>query len=91
MQRTAAYNGEDWDTCETKRAMEDAVKAGLDKIIIVDERIFALSTELDGVIGEGKRFANEEELDDFIRECIKPYRNQELKEQEQKYYEYCDY
>lgn len=77
MQRTAAYNGEDWSTCETKAAMEKAVKAGLDKIIIVDERIFALSTETNGLIGEGKKFATEQDLDDFIRDCIKDYKLQE--------------
>lgn len=77
MQRTAAYNGEDWATCETKRTMETAVKAGVKKIIIVDERIFALSQEKDGLIGEGKKFASEQELDDFIRDCIKEYKHQE--------------
>ena len=77
MQRTAAYNGEEWSTCATKRSMERAVEAGIDKIIIVDERIFDLSKETDGLIGEGKRFASEEALDDFIRDCIKEYRHQE--------------
>ena len=76
MQRTAAYNGEEWDTCETKRAMQNAVEAGIEKIIIVDERIYDLSTESSSLIGENKRFASESELDDFIRDCIKDYKNE---------------
>lgn len=77
MQGTASYNGEDWETCDAKRCMERAVEAGLDKIILVDQRIFNLSLIEGGIIGEGKQFANEEELDDFIRNCIKTYRHQE--------------
>ena len=77
MQRTAAYNGEDWEACETKRSMERAVEAGIDKIIIVDERIFELSLIEGGLIGEDKKFANEADLDAFIKNCIQTYRHQE--------------
>ncbi len=76
MQRTAAYNGEPWETSQTKKAMENAVEAGIDKIIIVDERIFALSDVEGGIIGEGKKFASEEDLDAYVRDCIKTYRHQ---------------
>ncbi|MBR3864645.1 MAG: hypothetical protein IKJ19_06015 [Clostridia bacterium] len=76
MQRTAAYNGEEWETSETKRAMQNAVEAGIEKIIIVDERIFALSMEKNGLIGENKKFATESELDEFLKDCIKDYKNE---------------
>lgn len=76
MQRTAPYCGEEWESSQTKLAMERAVEAGLEKIIIVDERIFDLSKIADGLIGEGKKFACESELDSYISDCIKDYRHQ---------------
>ena len=76
LQHSAKYDGDGWENSETKLAMERAVEAGLDKIILVDMRIFELSLIEEGLIGEGKRFASEAELDDFIRNCIKDYRHQ---------------
>ena len=76
LQRTAAYNGEPWEECDMKKAMEAAVSAGVEKIIVVDERIFDLSKVAGGLIGEGKRFASEQELDDFLRNCLQTYRHQ---------------
>ena len=46
--------------------MQKAYTAGIEKIIIVDERIFALSLEKNGLIGENKKFASEQELDEFL-------------------------
>ncbi len=73
LQYTAPYRGEGWDKSETKKAMDNAVAAGLDKVIIVDTRIFELSLIEGGIIGEGKKFASEDELDRFIADCIKDY------------------
>ena len=76
LQHTAPYDGNGWENSETKLAMERAIEAGLEKVIIVDLRIFNLSLIEGGLIGEGKQFASEADLDDFIRNCIKDYRNQ---------------
>ncbi|MBE5739861.1 MAG: hypothetical protein E7349_03275 [Clostridiales bacterium] len=76
LQHTAPYHGDGWENSETKLVMERAVEAGLDKIILVDTRIFDLSLIEGGLIGEGKKFASEAELDDFIGNCIKDYRHQ---------------
>ena len=76
LQFTAPYHGDGWEKSETKKAMERAVAAGIDKIILVDVRIFQLSLIEGGIIGEGKQFANEAELDDFIRNCLKDYRHE---------------
>ena len=79
LQGTATYEGEGWEGWEnsqTKLCMERAVEAGIDKVILVDRRIFDLSLIEGGIIGEGKRFANEAELDDFIRSCIQDYRHE---------------
>lgn len=76
LQGTATYHGDGWENSQTKMVMERAVEAGIDKIILVDQRIFELSLIEGGIIGEGKKFASEEELDEFIRNCIKDYRHQ---------------
>ncbi|MBQ8429365.1 MAG: hypothetical protein IJX30_04655 [Clostridia bacterium] len=76
MQGTASFDGTDWENSDTKRCMQYAVEAGLDKIIIVDQRIFNLSLIEGGIIGEGKPFASETALDEFIANCLKDYRNE---------------
>ena len=76
MQGTASFDGKDWANSDTKRCMQYAVEAGLDKVIIVDQRIFDLSLIQGGIIGEGKPFASEAELDAFIANCLKDYRNE---------------
>ncbi len=76
LQGTASYKGDGWENSETKLAMERAIEAGLDKVILIDKRIFDLSLIEGGLIGEGKQFATETELDDFIRNCLKDYRHQ---------------
>ena len=76
MQGTASFDGTDWENSDTKRCMQYAVEAGLDKVIIVDQRIFDLSLIQGGIIGEGKPFASEAELDAFIANCLKDYRHE---------------
>lgn len=76
LQGTARYYGEGWENSEAKQVFERALEAGLDKVILIDQRIFELSLIEGGIVGEGKQFANEGELDDFIRNCIKDYRHQ---------------
>ena len=71
----APYYGETWETSQAKKTMDTAYKAGVKQIILYDKRIFDCSEEKEGLIGEGKRFASEKELDDFIRFCIKDYKN----------------
>ncbi|MBE5739859.1 MAG: hypothetical protein E7349_03265 [Clostridiales bacterium] len=95
-QAVAAYYGQDYETSETKKALDMAVEAGMDKVIVLDTRIQALSkpsfgteeqieekikdgTILDeaGLIGEGKQFATEAELDAKIAEYMAPYKDHE--------------
>ena len=76
LQGTVKYNGEGWENSEAKCIVERALDAGLEKFILIDQRIFDLSLIEGGIIGEGKQFASEEELDNFIRNCIKDYRHQ---------------
>ncbi len=69
------YYGEAWETSQTKQNMDNAYKAGINKIIVYDKRIFDCSEVRGGLIGEDKRFKTEAELEDFIRFCIKDYKN----------------
>lgn len=68
------YYGETWETSQTKKNMDAACKAGIKQIIIYDKRIFDCSAVRGGIVGEGKRFKTNGELEDFIRFCVKDYK-----------------
>ena len=69
-----AYSGEEWETSNTKLVCDRAYAAGVRKLLISDNRIDQLIEELD-IIGEGKRFNNEAELDETLREWVAPYKD----------------
>ena len=70
---SATYYGEDWQTSMCKRVMDLAYEAGLEKFIVGDQAFYELSCEKDGIVGEGKKFATEKELDEFVANRIKDY------------------
>lgn len=89
-------SAQDFANSSTQRALDYALEAGIDKVILMDTRIQALSkpsfgtetqiktkvndgTILDeaGLVGEGKQFATEAELDAYIAECLAPYKDHE--------------
>ena len=74
-QTTATYNGEDWETSDTKKVMDRAYEAGLKKVILLDDRIMALSRTPGGLIGEDKQFKTQKEFDDYISACMAPYKD----------------
>ncbi len=80
-QSAAAYSGQDFETSEIKRVMDNCLEAGIDKVILMDPRIQSLSKPAKenavGLIGEGKQFATEADLDAVIREYMAPYREHE--------------
>ncbi len=76
-QSVAGYWGQDYETSQTKKALDMAVEAGLDKVILMDTRIQTYSKTEGGIIGEGKRFASEDELDATIAEHMAPYKDHE--------------
>lgn len=76
-QHAALYWGQDWETSETKKALDMAVQAGIQKTIINDSRIQSLSRVNGGIVGEGKQFATTDELDALIAEYMTPYRDHE--------------
>ena len=69
----ATYYGEEWQTSMCKQVMDTVYEAGIDKYIVGDQAFYELSCERDGIIGEGKKFASEKELDEFVADRIKDY------------------
>lgn len=69
----ATYYGEEWQSSMCKKMMDIAYEAGINKYIVGDQAFYELSCEADGIIGEGKRFATEQELDAFVANRIKDY------------------
>lgn len=59
---------------QLKRNMDTALQADL-KVIVFDVILHDLSEVEGGLIGEGKAFANEDELDEFVAERIAPYKD----------------
>ena len=87
---------QDFENSNVKKALDYSLEAGIDKVILMDTRIQALSkpsfgtekqvkekvnngTILDeaGLIGEGKQFKTEADLDAYIAECMAPYKDHE--------------
>ncbi len=73
-QTSSQYAGEYWETAQAKADMDRYQKIGIKKFILLDNRIYDLSRTPDGLIGEGKKFANEKELDEYVVDCLSPYR-----------------
>lgn len=67
------YYGEEWETSKCKRLMDTVYAAGIDKYIVGDQAFYEMSGARDGLIGAGKQFANEAELDAFVANRIKDY------------------
>lgn len=69
----------DWENSEAKKALDYSLEAGIDKVILMDPRIQGLSKPAKenavGLIGEGKQFATEADLDATIAEYMAPYKD----------------
>ena len=73
----AMRDGIDFETSDAKKALDDALEAGINKVILNDLRIQPLSKGEGGLIGEDKQFATEADLDATIASYMAPYRNHE--------------
>ncbi|MBQ8429367.1 MAG: hypothetical protein IJX30_04665 [Clostridia bacterium] len=81
-QSAAPFNGNTpFEESEAKRVMDNSLEAGIDKVILWDPRIQGLSKPAKenavGLIGEGKQFATEADLDAQIAEWMAPYKDHE--------------
>ena len=73
-QTSCTYMGEEWESSDAKMVMDRAYKAGIEKIILLDERLRGLSSTENGLIGEEKPFQTQKELEAYVAECMEPYK-----------------
>ena len=70
------YNiDETWEESKAKFVFDTASKAGVKKILLFDKYIRRLSHTVGGLIGEGKLFHSEEQLDKAIAARMAPYKD----------------
>ena len=74
LQHKNEYHGEEWETCSTKKCMEEAYKAGIDKIVLGDTRLKDMCID-ENLLGENGTYKTEAELLKAIEDCTKPYRD----------------
>ncbi|MBR3863514.1 MAG: hypothetical protein IKJ19_00135 [Clostridia bacterium] len=67
------YIGEEYQTSKLKKMLDLCEKCGI-KAVVFDERIVAMTVKTqNSIIGE--LFDSEQELDDYLRECVKDYKD----------------
>ena len=70
------YNGETWETSAVKAAWDNALNAGIDRVLVCDDRIDALVFFKDKIVDENDgRFKTEDELKDHVKELMQDYIN----------------
>ncbi len=72
-QNASWYNGQEWETSDAKMMMDRALAAGINKVVLGDSRIQTIPLVEGGIIGEGKQFKSEEELDETIKGWLSAY------------------
>ena len=72
-----SYCGEEWEGSNCQRVFREALKAGCKKMLVTDGRFDHWIRDERDLVGEGKMFANEEELDKAVAKHVAPYCNQE--------------
>lgn len=76
IQADDAYFGEDFETSHVKNLMDMAHQVGL-KTIIFDNRLYVLSNMKTPIVGEGYKYQTQEELEEYVRICMKDYSKHE--------------
>ena len=72
-----SYKGEEWEGSNCQRVFQEALKGGCDKILVTDGRFDHWIRDERDLVGEGKMFTTEAELDKAVEECVAPYCKQE--------------
>lgn len=82
LQGNDPYGGEDFETSQLKKNMDNAYAAGIQKIIVFDTRINYLSSLEQEFIGNGfsdkysgRTYDTEADVVEWIKECLEPYRS----------------
>ena len=71
-----SYKGEGFENSNCQRVFREALKAGCDKILVTDGRFDTWIRKEKDLVGKGRMFATEEELDKAVAECVAPYCNE---------------
>lgn len=72
-----SYKGEEWEGSNCQRVFQEALKAGCTRMLVTDGRFDHWIRDERDLVGEGKMFATEAELDKAVAECVAPYCKQE--------------
>lgn len=69
------YDGEGWENSNAKKCFTLCKKIGIKELFLDDWRIYKLSMYGDKLIGDDSdcKFKSTDELDDYVRECMKEY------------------
>ena len=68
-----SYSGQEWEGSNCQRVFTEALKGGCTRVLVTDGRFDHWIRDLRDLVGEGKKFANEAELDKAVAECVAPY------------------
>ena len=71
-----SFCGGEWEGSNCQLVFQEALKAGCDKMLVTDGRFDHWIRDERDLVGEGKMFATEAELDKAVAECVAPYCNQ---------------
>ena len=74
-QNDCVINGTSESINKAKALIDDLAKVGIHKTILQDSRILYLSMRETAIVGSGLQFANNDELDAYIYNCVKDYAN----------------
>ena len=72
-----SFSGGEWEGSNCQRVFKEALKGGCEKILVTDGRFDHWIRDERNLVGEGRMFATEEELDKAVAECVAPYCTQE--------------
>ncbi|MBQ8230117.1 MAG: hypothetical protein IJZ32_05435 [Clostridia bacterium] len=72
-----SYSGEEWEGSNCQRVFREALKGGCKKILVTDGRFDHWIRDERNLVGKGRLFATEAELDKAVAECVAPYCTQE--------------
>lgn len=75
LQGNEPYKGENFETSELKQTMDKAYAAGIERVIVFDSRLEALSESTQPIVGENGSFASDEELVEFVGNCLSDYKD----------------
>lgn len=72
-----AYNGEEWESSDTNLMWNEALKAGIKKLLVTDLRIERLIRLVKGTPTNVHKTMTEKELDELILSYVAPYKDKQ--------------